>query len=1122
MATKTLFKESFNQFMELAICEYDFSDKTIKASNGWLKLYGFDLDNNIIKFSNWYNRINGFDLKRFDYEFNSFVNRPKPIYNTNISYEHPQNGIINTHLSLEVTEKFENGSAKKIVGIHCQTHLQEQSSNISHNKYDIIKVIFNSVAEPIILTDIQGKIKQMNQGAEFITGWTTDEVRGWPISEIYDVINTYTKEKLLNPIDEFILKGTFIDHLDQTSIVDRYGIEQHIDFSLLPIKNEQEEITELVLNMRDVTEEFNTRENLRVYKTLIASSNQGIQMISTDGSIRFMNNALLNMLGSNNSDEYGNSSFTSIYSKNSNELISDIVLHCIDEKGSWSGEMELLLKNGKTTPVISSFFGLKDINEQIFMFAAIITDISERKEHEAILKENDELLENIINNLPMLIFLKEPKNLNTIKINKAYHSITGFSPEQILNKNDFDLYEKEEAELFTLSDREVFDNDKIVDISEEIANTPNGKKILHTVKMPLHDINGNVKYLLGIGEDITERKQSEEIILSSEKRFRNLFENSPIAYFALDKNLNIVDINPEFTRLIGYTFEEAQNKNFINYISPSNKSILSQNFEQFIQNGELNVELSVIGKKMNQIDVIIIGRVQNAQDGSIKRLHCILFDFTERKKIENNLELAKEAAETANKAKSTFLTNMSHEIRTPMNAIIGFSEILLQQIEDESHKSYISSIVSSGKTLLSLINDVLDLSKIESGKIQLKEEAVNPRFLLSEIKQVYNNIADQKGINLFIEVKSEVPECIEIDELRLRQILINLTNNALKFTKNGYVKVSISSKNYNNRLDLTISVEDTGIGIRESEHKIIFEAFTQADYFDSRKFEGTGLGLAIVNKIVGLYNGDIKLISTPEQGTTFIITLPNIKVHSSSVKNDINIRVDPKRVVFEKAKILIVDDSSSNLEVADGMLKRYNFEVHFANNGNEATELALSILPDVILMDLRMPKMDGYQATEFIKTNANTKKIPVIALTASVLGFNEKMLNDRGFSGYLAKPVEQNDLVNELCKHIPYTLSAEKVKLDNYQNKLNAITDNEKLVEFIKTEIVYALVQLKILRTSKLEKDFAQLLVKTGKDYNNEYLFNKGKELDIALNIFDVEKVEMIKGELNTLFNNFA
>ncbi|MCP4156332.1 MAG: response regulator, partial [bacterium] len=381
------------------------------------------------------------------------------------------------------------------------------------------------------------------------------------------------------------------------------------------------------------------------------------------------------------------------------------------------------------------------------------------------------------------------------------------------------------------------------------------------------------------------------------------------------------------------------------------------------------------------------------------------------------------------KSKSEFLANMSHEIRTPLNSILGFSELLEELTAGEQQKEYLKSIRSGGETLLGLFNDILDLSKIESGKIELNNRPIDVSAICREIKTIFLDKTNWKGLDFILEIDSMPPAMLVLDEIRLRQILFNLVGNAIKFTHTGHIKLSVRLDSLHegtvkpSPVDLTFSVEDTGIGIPGHQQETIFESFRQGDGLDTKKYGGPGLGLAITTRLVQIMGGHITLSSSEGAGSTFTVVLHNVATADTDIEH-VDSRITPPggKVVFDKALLLIADDIEDNVLLLIDILKPYNLDVIKARNGREAVELALKFRPDLIVMDMRMPEMDGYEATRIIKQNALLKETPVVALTASVLKRAEVNCKLAGCSGFLKKPVAMEDIIRELQRFLPYSI----------------------------------------------------------------------------------------------------
>lgn len=489
--------------------------------------------------------------------------------------------------------------------------------------------------------------------------------------------------------------------------------------------------------------------------------------------------------------------------------------------------------------------------------------------------------------------------------------------------------------------------------------------------------------------------------------------------------------------------------------------------------------------------------------------------------LNEELKKAKDIAENIAKQKSEFLANMSHEIRTPMNSVIGFTEILDKEIKNPLHKEYLNSIKKGGSSLLRIINDILDLSKIEAGKLEIKSESVNPANIFLEIESIFHSKIISKNINFVVDIDKNIPKYIIIDGVRIRQILFNLIGNAIKFTQKGHIKLKVENiykDNIKSKIDLLFSVEDTGIGIDEKNLESIFNAFEQANNHDVAKYGGTGLGLAICTKLVHMMNGEIGVKSEKNKGSIFTVILRDIPV-SSMQEEVVPSKLLTSNIEFEKAQILVVDDVEENRKLVLASLKDFDIDIIMAQNGKEAIDKLKNINVDLILMDLRMPVMDGYEAANIIKNNPKLKDIPLIALTASVMGKDLEKVSQFGFDGYLRKPVILDDLIEELAKYLKYHF----INKDIIEENRDKIIDFDKLnfvIEKLENEFKDEWQNIKDAGDFTLMEGFAQNLNKLSIDENIYLLKDYSDELIKNIESFDIEKVDYLMNSYLDLIDN--
>ncbi|OQY27362.1 MAG: hypothetical protein B6244_10905 [Candidatus Cloacimonetes bacterium 4572_55] len=617
--------------------------------------------------------------------------------------------------------------------------------------------------------------------------------------------------------------------------------------------------------------------------------------------------------------------------------------------------------------------------------------------------------------------------------------------------------------------------------------------------------------------EIEEHKRAEEKVQQQNVFLNNVLESLTYPLYVVDaKDYHIVIANSSGWALSDgtiktcYALTHKRNSpcDGVEYICPLKK--IKQTKEPFIVQ-HLHFDKTGTPRYYEIYAFPILN-----SEGEVVQMIEYMMDITERKQWENELSVAKKSAEAANRAKSEFLANMSHEIRTPMNAVIGFTELLDSMITDQKQRSYLDSIKTGGKNLLSLINDILDLSKIEAGRMKIYTEPTDIISIFTEIEMIFRQKIAEKNLDFQIEVESGIPLYLSLDETRLRQVLLNLVGNAIKFTEKGYIKLSmwgVQKQKYKNSLDLILAVEDSGIGIPESDQKKIFGAFLQKESQSAKKFGGTGLGLTITKRLVKMMNGVISLKSETGKGSIFEIALRDVAICEVKSETKSAQFFDVKNIEFEKATILVVDDIKMNRRLLQAILKRQkNLRVILANDGRQALLLAREHKPDMILMDLKMPVMDGYEAAKQIKNDADLKRIPITVLTASATKKTKERVKANEFNGRLIKPVDISDLFLEMTRFIPYAeksaQSEEPKSLELGKISAETLAKLPEVVEKLEGEYMTLWeVTLKSNNFSRYD-EFANRIKEMGEIYSLQILKNFGIDLLIYVSSFDIDKIQ--------------
>ncbi len=529
--------------------------------------------------------------------------------------------------------------------------------------------------------------------------------------------------------------------------------------------------------------------------------------------------------------------------------------------------------------------------------------------------------------------------------------------------------------------------------------------------------------------DITEARAAQDKLRASEERFQSLFELSPDAIVVINSKGELLDANGLACQLAGYTKEEMLKRSAMEFVAPDNIAQAMSGMSTAGNGETVKIRIEFLNAQKERVPTELLGRRIESAEGAL--YYGVIRDISDRLAKEQQLRDSKEAAEKANIAKSDFLANMSHEMRTPLNGVIGSLSLVERSDVNAQTADLVKAAERSAETLLTLIDDLLDLSRIEAGEIDLEYSIFDPTELSTLVTEVFSPLAEKKGITLTKDLLTS-GKAIKSDVGKIRQVLINLVGNAIKFTQKGVVAVSIHLGQENDQDKLTLEVRDTGIGISKEDQAVLFDRFKQADSSKSRSHTGAGLGLAICKELSDLMDGSISVSSAPGVGSTFTFSIP---VETSDEKTELPEEQTAKPETLS-GRVLIAEDSETNAMVAKKMLDRLGLEYEHVVDGAAAVDAALKGDFDVVLMDVSMPNLDGLEATRILRQRGFTT--PIIAMTAHALKGDRDQAFQIGMSGYITKPVRPNALRDGLAQWLaPSTPTSTEAPEERSMNALD-------------------------------------------------------------------------------------